>query len=63
MTRLLGEIAIAQWDRLEGILTHDALGLKDEKARIRLDSKSLDLASIVAVSRFSQLAMQYRSFY
>ena len=59
MTNSLSHIAISQWSKLETILAaaaDDSSCSEDDKSRVRLDSHSLDLASIVAVSRLATTA-------
>ena len=53
---MLGHTAISQWTKLETILATSVGGATcsdDDKDRVRLDSQSLDLASVVAVSRLA----------
>lgn len=56
MTDSSRHIAISQWNKLEHILATAADGATcsdDDKTKVRLDSRSLDLASLVAVSRLA----------
>ena len=56
MAKMIRHIAISQWNKLETILITAVDGATcsdDDKSRVRLDSQSLDLASVVAVSRLA----------
>ena len=55
--KMIRHMAISQWKKLETILAATADGATssddDTAKRVRLDSHSLDLASVVAVSRLA----------
>jgi len=59
------QTTLSQWNKLETILaniTNSISHLGDDKCGVRINSKSLDLASIVAVSRLAKegCATKYR---